>query len=98
MKDGYSVEPATADDQTGPGMSTIDRQDGAGVYRLVIRGELGDRFAVQFEGMKLTRAGGTTVLTGELADQAQLVGLIQQAQELGLEIESVERVGSGQGG
>lgn len=62
------------------------------MYRVVVRGELGDRFAVMFDGMRLSREDGTTVLTGKVADQAQLVGLIQQAQELGLELISVEQM------
>ena len=70
----------------------MDRNGGAGTYRLVVRGELGDRWVGNFEGMQLTRADGTTVLTGEVVDQAHLVGLIQQAQELSLEIVSVEQV------
>ena len=70
----------------------MDRSGGAGTYRLVVRGELGDRWAGHFEGMRLTREVGNTVITGEVADQAQLVGLIQQAQELSLELVSVEQV------
>jgi hypothetical protein len=58
-------------------------------YRLVLRGELSDSFEVLFGGMHLERLEGTTVLTGELTDQAQLLGLIEQIQELGLELVSV---------
>jgi hypothetical protein len=57
-------------------------------YQLVLRGELGDHFATFFDGMRLERVAGTTVLTGTV-DQAQLHGLIEQAQELGLELLSV---------
>jgi outer membrane PBP1 activator LpoA protein len=60
-----------------------------GTYRLVVRGELGDRFASVFEGMDLEPLGGTTVLTGSVADQTHLMGLIEQIQELGLELVSV---------
>jgi hypothetical protein len=62
------------------------------MYRLVIRGELDERFAVLFEGMSLERSGGTTVLTGKVTDQAHLQGLLQQAQELGLELVSIAPV------
>ncbi len=58
-------------------------------YRLVLRGELGDSFGVLFQGMKLHRLAGTTVLTGAVTDQAHLVGLIEQVQELGVELVSV---------
>ena len=58
-------------------------------YRLVLRGELGDSFGFLFEGMQLRRLAGMTVLTGQVTDQAQLLGLIQQIQELGVELVSV---------
>ena len=58
-------------------------------YRLVLRGELGDSFGFLFEGMQLRRLAGMTVLTGQVTDQAHLLGLIQQIQELGVELVSV---------
>ena len=58
-------------------------------YRLVLRGELGEPFAFLFEGMRMERLAGTTVLTGNVIDQAHLVGLIEQTQELGLELVSI---------
>jgi hypothetical protein len=61
----------------------------AGRYELVLRGEIGDRFAVLFDGMRLTRRHGTTVLTGLVRDQAHLHGLIERIQELGVELVSV---------
>jgi hypothetical protein len=60
-------------------------------YRLVFRGELGDRFAILFEGMQMERLEGTTVLTGVMVDQARLSSLINQIQELGLELVSVDQ-------
>ena len=60
-------------------------------YRLVFRGELGDRFAVLFEGMRMERLEGTTILTGVVVDQARLSSLIGQTQELGLDLLSVEQ-------
>ncbi len=58
-------------------------------YRLVLRGELGDSFGVLFDGMQLQRHSGTTTLTGDVTDQAHLLGLIERAQELGIELVSV---------
>ena len=58
-------------------------------YRLVLRGELGDPFGFLFEGMKLERLAGMTVLTGQVTDQAHLLRLIEQIQELGVELISV---------
>jgi hypothetical protein len=67
-------------------------------YRLVVRGELDERFAYLFEGMQLTRTGGTTVLTGAVRDQAQLYGVIERVEELGLELLSVQQVDTSQPG
>jgi len=53
-------------------------------YRLIVEGELGDDLAVAFPGMALTRAPGSTVLTGTVRDQAELQGLLQRTTDLGL--------------
>ena len=58
-------------------------------YRLVLRGELGDSFGFLFEGMQLRRLAGMTVLTGQVTDQAHLLGLIERIQDLGVELVSV---------
>ena len=58
-------------------------------YELVLRGEIGDRFGLLFEGMSFARTPGHTVLTGDVVDQAHLHGLIERIQELGIELVSV---------
>jgi hypothetical protein len=58
-------------------------------YELVLRGEIGDHFGLVFDGMRLERRRGTTVVCGDVRDQAQLHGLIERIQELGLELISV---------
>ena len=60
-------------------------------YRIVVRGELGERFAYLFNGMRMERLEGTTVLTGTVLDQAQLHGYIERVEELGLELVTVEQ-------
>jgi hypothetical protein len=62
----------------------------APTYRLVVEGELDDRFAYLFDGMKLTRVDGTTVLRGAVVDRAQLHGFIERVDELGLKLISVQ--------
>jgi hypothetical protein len=59
-------------------------------YRIVFRGELGDQFQERFGGMALERKNGSTVLTGDVRDQAQLIGFVERGQELGVELVSVE--------
>ena len=61
------------------------------VYELVLGGEIGDRFGVLFDGMRLERDRGTTVLTGPVRDQAHLHGLIERIGELGIDLVSVNR-------
>jgi pimeloyl-ACP methyl ester carboxylesterase len=58
-------------------------------YEFVLRGEIGDRFGLVFEGMRLERVQGNTVLTGAVLDQAHLHGVIERIQELGMELVSV---------
>jgi hypothetical protein len=65
---------------------------GNGEYRLIVRGELDQRFAHLFEPMRLERADGTTVISGPVIDQAQLHGIIERIGEMGLDLLSVEQV------
>jgi hypothetical protein len=62
-------------------------------YRLVVRGELDERFAYLFGELRMEREEGRTVMTGEVIDQAQLHGFIERIEELGLELLSVEQLG-----
>jgi len=59
-------------------------------YRIVLRGRLSKRFESAFEGMTLEHAPGRTVLTGEIRDQAQLYAVLDQMQDFGIELLSVE--------
>jgi hypothetical protein len=65
-----------------------------GNYRIVVRGEFDARLGYLFAPMQAERDRGNTVLTGYVIDQAQLHGLIQSIEELGLELVSVERGGN----
>ena len=58
-------------------------------YRLVLRGELSDRFAGEFEGMQMERVAGTTVLSGNVVDQTHLYGLLDRLPQFGIELVSV---------
>ena len=61
-------------------------------YRIVVRGELDERFAYLFDRMRMDRHKGTTVLEGPVRDRAQLHGFIDRIQELGLELLAVEQI------
>ena len=61
-------------------------------YEIRIQGRLDQRWTSWFEGMSLvTRTDGTTVLTGRVADQAALHGLLHKLRDLGLPLLSVAR-------
>jgi len=60
------------------------------VYRIVVRSELGDKYAVAFEGMVMEAKDGVTVLTGKIFDQPHLYGILERINGLGLELLSVE--------
>ena len=60
------------------------------VYRIVVRSELSETYAVAFEGMEMETKDGVTVLTGKIIDQPQLFGILDRINGLGLELLSVE--------
>ena len=60
------------------------------VYRIVVRSELSDRYALAFEGMKMQTKEGETILTGEVKDQPQLFGILHRINSLGLELLTVQ--------
>jgi hypothetical protein len=66
------------------------RESSGIVYRIVVREELSERFAVAFEGMEMKTRSGQTVLTGEIIDQPQLHGILTRIGSLGLELLRVE--------
>ena len=59
--------------------------------QLVVTGEVDRRFAFLFEGMRMERDAGQTILTGPVRDQAQLYGFLERVEELGLELVSVQQ-------
>lgn len=63
------------------------------IYQIRVKGHLGDRSADWFEGLAIQQEkGGTTVLTGPVADQAALHGLLMRIRNLCLPLISVNRV------
>jgi hypothetical protein len=75
---------------------TTDEGGGVGVgqsYEIRLKGRLDDRWAAWFEGLSLTHeAAGTTLISGPVADQAALHGLLTKVRDLGLPLISVTRV------
>jgi hypothetical protein len=68
-------------------------QTRAAWYEIRVQGHLEQRWAVRFDAMTLTTEdGGTTCITGAVADQAALQGQLRQISDLGLSLLSVRRV------
>jgi hypothetical protein len=56
---------------------------------IVVSGELGERFDGEFADLSLFHERGTTRLTGDLVDQAELNGVLHLLMDLGLSIISI---------
>ncbi len=63
------------------------------VYEIQVRGCLDDQRAAWFDGMRIEPLpGGFTRLTGPVADQSALFGLLARVRDLGLELWRVQRL------
>lgn len=68
--------------QTAPAPATV--------YQIRIEGHLGDQWAEWFDGLSITlEENGDTLLTGPVADQAALHGLLKKVRDLGMPLLSV---------
>ncbi|HMO00990.1 MAG TPA: hypothetical protein PKD59_16385 [Miltoncostaeaceae bacterium] len=64
-------------------------------YEIRVRGRLAPRWARWFDGLRLTPGDdGTTVISGRVADQAALHGLLQRVRDLGVPLVSVTELPS----
>lgn len=58
-------------------------------YRIKLKGRMDHRWSDWFEQMSISSEGDQTVLTGQLADQAALHGLLIRIRDLNLMLLSV---------
>jgi hypothetical protein len=62
-------------------------------YELRVQGHLDDRWSAWFDGLRLTRHDdGSTVLSGPVADQAALHGLLCRMRDAGMTLLSLRAV------
>ncbi|WP_130447540.1 hypothetical protein [Kribbella rubisoli] len=62
-------------------------------YEIRLEGRIDPRWAAWFDGLTVSaHADGTSVIHGQVADQAALHGLLQRLRDLGLPLLSVDRV------
>jgi len=66
---------------------------GAARYEIRVEGVLDRRWTTWFEGLEVDNDGSQTVISGEIADQAALHGLLNKVSDLGLTLISVYRSG-----
>ena len=65
----------------------------SGRYAVRLAGHLHPRWAARFDGLTLTHLeDGTTVLEGDITDQAALHGVIRTVRDLGLPLVSLTRL------
>ena len=66
------------------------------MYEIRIQGRLEGRWSAWFDGMELVADDdGSTLIRGQVADQAALHGLIQKVRDLGLPLISVTNTHTG---
>jgi hypothetical protein len=74
----------TSERQVDPGQPTA--------YEIRVEGHLGSNWSDWFEGLGVTpEQDGTTLLSGPVADQAALHGLLRSIRDLGMALVSVHR-------
>ena len=62
-------------------------------YEIRVRGRLAPHWSTWFDGMHVTsRADGITVITGPVADQSALHGVIQKLRDVGIPLISLTQV------
>jgi hypothetical protein len=74
-------------------VSKTNPSDAGGRYEIRLQGRLQARWAAWFDGLSVIDAGdGTTLLRGDIVDQAALHGLLRKLADLGLPLLAVAAV------
>jgi hypothetical protein len=71
--------------------------DKPGIYRIRVRGVLGEEWSDWFAGLSISsQSDCETLLTGPVRDQSALHGILARIRDLGLTLLSVKRIGDWQ--
>ena len=62
-------------------------------YEIRVKGILDGRWTAWFEGLQVSSDGEDTIISGSVADQAALHGLLTKVRDLGLFLISVRHLG-----
>jgi hypothetical protein len=74
-------------------MSNGREYDKPAVYEIVVKGKLDPRWSRWFADLQIIpQPDGNTLVTGPIADQAALYGVISRMRDLGMVLISVQRV------
>jgi hypothetical protein len=76
----------------GYAIMSKNKVDGPMVYQIKMQGKLDESWSGWFSGMAITLDGDTTTLTGAVADQSALRGILTKLWDLNLDLISVNRV------
>jgi hypothetical protein len=69
--------------------------DSEGIYEILVRGKLDTHWSRWFADLQIIpQPDGNTLITGPIADQAALYGVISRMRDLGMVLISVERIRS----
>ena len=71
---------------------SAQRESRPHLYQIRVSGRLGQMIRFAFPDLQAVAEGGDTVLTGVLADQPALYGVLAEAEALGLELIEVRRL------
>lgn len=71
-----------------PAAHGADRTDGR--LEIRVKGQLDARWSTWFDGLTVTVEDGTTLIHGQVVDQAALFGVLQKLRDLALPLISVE--------
>ena len=73
--------------------ASSDRRRELGQYEIRLKGHLEPRWVAWFDGLSLTQeSDGTTVIRGEVIDEAALHGLLSKVRDLGLPLVAVTQL------
>ena len=67
-------------------------------YEIRVEGVLGEQWTGWFEGLQVRGEAGETIISGPVADQPALHGVLVKIRDLGMCLISVRRLGPGEAG
>jgi hypothetical protein len=73
-------------------MAEGNEHDQPGRYEIRVKGKLGDMWSEWFDDFEISAENDKTLLSGYVADQAALHGLINKIRDVGLTLLSIQQI------